>query len=392
MPANKETAKILVADDDPIILLILKEMFQKMHGKTQFKFHIKFVATGLKAISLCSTWEPDVLMLDFHLPDVEAKQILKQLEINKILKNTMVLLMTADTTEETALIGLSAGAQDIIYKPLRATELSLKLANLLSLRKRETHMTEALTTLESEKRIFSKFFSQDVMNKILEDVNLRERGGINTYASILFVDIRGSTQLAESLGPQVFAELLNIIFEDFSAVIHKNFGSINKFMGDGILATFGCPMVYDNDIYHCVRAAFQLEQSINEFNLVKPAHVKAEVKIGIGVASGKIFAGTIGSANRMEYTVLGDPVNVAHRLQSLTKEVGCTTIIDGETYEAVKNVVEVETLNFKHVRGRIGELDIYRLIGIKEDLANKEFKDQAETTLPGQEISDVEFF
>ncbi|MDH5718195.1 MAG: adenylate/guanylate cyclase domain-containing response regulator [Spirochaetia bacterium] len=386
-------AKILIIEDDEIQRRILKEILTHLSKISKYSFHAKLVSTGKKGLQTAIQFRPDLIFLDIHLPDIHGIQLLRQLESNNMLDDTPVLLITSDTSEATAIEGLAAGAKDIIYKPIRETELAIKMANILESKRNQTALSKINNQLEKEKQIFSKFFSNDIMDKILQDESFSKLGGINTFATIMFFDLRNSTSLAETLGAQEFATFLCDIFENITNIIYSNYGSVNKFMGDGILATFGCPVVYSNDAYNAARSAIKIREFIKIYNETRPPKIKDPIALGIGIASGKIFAGNIGSHNRMEYTVLGDPVNVASRLESLTKMVKTDILIEENTINIIEDVIYAEKIDLSNIRGRIGEINIYKLLEINEKRAHEIYAKTEQITFDNMEkIGEVEFF
>ncbi len=382
--------RILIIEDDEIQQRLLKKMLLDLKEITRFRFHIKIVSQGKKGLSLAIEWRPSILILDIHLPDLHGYEILRQLRINNLLEDDiMVLLMTADTSKETAIEGLASGALDIIFKPIRSIELALKIANLINGKDRHTKLFQAKTQLEQEKESLARFFSSDVMEQILKRKDFAEIGGIDAYATMLFFDLRHSTALAETLGPSQFADLLSQVLENVTNIIYRHFGSVNKFLGDGILATFGTPVVYTNDALHAVHCSMDILKFLDEFNQNIPEYLNGPISCGIGVATGKVFAGNIGSKHRMEYTVLGDAVNIAARLQSLTREASGCVLIDENTYAEASEYINAEKMNFSHIRGRIGELTIYAVHGLLE---NKMEELSSEQGLDKDVAGDVEFF
>lgn len=388
---ENEYIRILIVEDDEIQQRLLKKMLLDLKSVSQYKFHIKIVSYGKKGLSLAIEWKPMILILDIHLPDLHGYDILKQLKTNNLLENDiMVLLSTSDTSRETAIRGLASGAIDIIFKPTRSIELALKIAHLISIRESQRKLHKENLQLEQEKESLSRFFSSDLMEQILKKKDFAEIGGIDTYATIMFFDLRKSTTIAEFLGPIQFADLLSKVLENITNIIYKNFGSVNKFLGDGILATFGIPVVYSNDALHSILCSLEILKYIDDFNQNLPDYMNTEIACGIGIATGKVFAGNIGSKHRMEYTVLGDPVNIAARLESLTKETKSDILMDENTFAEACDYIITEQENFSNIRGRIGELNIYSLTDINSQKISELNEDS--NPIEKDNTGEVEFF
>ena len=149
-------------------------------------------------------------------------------------------------------------------------------------------------------------------------------------------------------------------------IIFKNHGSVNKLLGDAILATFGCPYNYENDALNAVKTVIEIRQTVDLFNSTKPDYLKNNIEFGIGVATGNVFAGNIGSFRRMEYTVIGDSVNIASRLESLTKKIPNDNLIDGNTAAEVKDFAELKRIGNTTVRGKKKTVEISTILKIKK--------------------------
>ncbi len=221
-------------------------------------------------------------------------------------------------------------------------------------------MKSKLDTMQTERKELNKYFSEDVIQEILFG-NGESKKSASRQSTILFLDIRNFTGISEKLEPEQVVELLDLLFTDIVDLIFSNKGSVNKFIGDAILATFGCPQSYGNDAENAVRCAINLISALSLFNQVKPPFLTDDISLGIGIATGKVFAGNVGSHRKMEYTVIGDTVNLASRLQDMTKKLSCTLIVDSETYKSVENKIPFERTDVRSVRGKQKSLDIYYL-------------------------------
>ncbi|HMU83062.1 MAG TPA: adenylate/guanylate cyclase domain-containing protein [Leptospiraceae bacterium] len=229
------------------------------------------------------------------------------------------------------------------------------------LAKNKDALTRANAQLQKEKNILEKFFSNDFVEQLLQEKISHSLGGARVPATIVFLDIRNSTAIAEKIDPQQFSDFISSIFTDIMDLVYGNHGSVNKLIGDGMLATFGCPIQTEDDKGNALRFALQVREYMNTFNDVRPDYLTEPVRIGIGIASGNVFAGNTGSVRRMEYTVLGDAVNLASRLESLTKLSGVDILIDGVTRDAAGNRIKVKRVRLNRVRGKIQEVRLYYL-------------------------------
>lgn len=301
---------------------------------------------------------PHLILLDLFLSKSPGLSLLKKIRELPQTRDLPILMMSSDNSEETCILTLSSGADEFLPRPIRMAELSLRVQNALELALYREELVNLNAKLEKEKNRLRKYFSEDLVEKILSEEISTELGGINVRASILFLDIRNSTHLSETLGAQRFASLISMLFSDLMEEMFKNEGSVNKLLGDGILATFGCPQPTENDTFNAVRTALDMAAYIDSFNQVRP-HYLEPIGIGIGIATGKVFAGNIGSVRRIEYAVMGDPVNIASRLEALTKSLGGNIIIDSSTRNALMDRIAASEPVIQRIAGIEDEVKVY---------------------------------
>lgn len=217
-------------------------------------------------------------------------------------------------------------------------------------------------SLDENKRLrdaFGRYLSPDLVSKVIRD-ELR-LGGESVNASILFSDIRGFTSISERSTPEGIVGLLNRYFEAVEPAIQAQGGWINKFGGDSILAVFGAPIPQPDHPRRAVTAAIAMRDALGEFNRHQEAVGSLPLRIGIGVHCGWLIAGNVGSPNRMEYTVIGDAVNIASRLQTLTKSLDTDILISDDVYQAAGSDLHVREMPPAEVQGKSMPLRIYAI-------------------------------
>jgi PAS domain S-box-containing protein len=228
------------------------------------------------------------------------------------------------------------------------------------LKSERLQIREERRNLISDTMLLSRYMSEDVVNYVQETgKNPLETG--KRKVTVLFFDIRGSTRIAEGLDPDLFAGLLNDVFTDIMDLIYGCKGSVNKMIGDGLLATFGAPIATATDPLNAVQAAQEIQNYLQTFNDVRPEFLEEPLRAGIGIATGTVFAGVVGSVRRQEYTVLGDAVNIASRLESLTRSAPVSILMDETTYLAVKDDFPCRKIFSGRVRGREAKILVYGL-------------------------------
>ncbi|MFN3605095.1 MAG: response regulator [Leptonema sp. (in: bacteria)] len=319
--SNQTTFSILIIEDDITSAELLKN-FISMWG---YKIHLE--TDGEKGLQSFFTLKPDLLILDIYLPSKPGLEILKEIRNHPEYELIPIFIISADSSEEVKIVAMSNGATEFIPKPIKMADLIMKIQSSLELLTSRRIIQDLNKKLEKEKNRLLRYFSADLVEKILTEEIPAELGGEIVEATIMFFDVRGSTTLAERMGPKNYANYISSLFSDLMDIIFNNQGSVNELLGDGLLATFGCPVPTQNDQFNALKTAVEIETYIKGYN----QFVMEKVDFGIGLSSGKIFAGNIGSIRRMKYAVMGDPVNSASRIQDLTKETGNKILFDEET-------------------------------------------------------------
>ncbi len=220
---------------------------------------------------------------------------------------------------------------------------------------RETLRKQAL---EREQAHYRKYMSGNVLDYVLSNPETMGLGGTRRVASVLFLDIRGFTAYTEGQSPERVVEDLNAWFTEFVAEVFEHGGTLDKFLGDGLMAVFGVPREMPDAPVRAVRAALGILERLERINARRPEGAP-ELRIGVGIAHGVVIAGNIGSEDRMEFTVVGDTVNFAARLQELTKDLNTTLVVSEPVYDAVRGELPFRRLPSVKVRGKSGEIPLY---------------------------------
>jgi len=347
--------KILIVEDEDVQRIAL-ETFIKAWG-----YEVVSVDTATGAIVYLSQNEIDMALIDLHLPDNPGMEILKHIRDTDGTIPVPVFMISAEDSPEIRIVCMSTGADDFLPKPLNFADVSMKIQQAFERVSYKKQIQELNAKLEKDKKSLQRYFSDDLVEKILNEEIGTELGGTLVEASIMFFDIRGSTTMAEKIGPQAYAERISKLFADLMDIIFNNGGSINELLGDGILATFGCPFPKENDAGNSVAAALAIEKYMNSINRLRTDTGKVPYGFGIGIATGKIFAGNIGSERMIKYAVMGDSVNTAARIQDLTKDSPYNIIIDDQTRARGNPTCQVTELETTQLRGKQENVKLFGL-------------------------------
>lgn len=219
-------------------------------------------------------------------------------------------------------------------------------------------MAKGLQEREFIRQTFQKFVHKDVVNELLSNPDMIKVGGERKKASVIFTDIRGFTPLSESMKPEELIGLLNSYFGQLLPIIDENGGVLDKFIGDSMMIVFGTPLEKDDDSLRAVKTGLEMQVKLKELNSQRERDGMPTVIMGIGINTGYVVAGNVGSEDRMEYTVLGDAVNIAARIegQSRTGEV----MISEETYKETKGKIKVSgEVDHVSLKGKSKPMNIY---------------------------------
>ena len=228
---------------------------------------------------------------------------------------------------------------------------------------------------EAKTRVqFQRLLSPNLVDQVVKGKLQLEKGGALSEVTMLFSDIRGFTSMSESRAPQEIVRLLNEYFELMVDVLFKYEGTLDKFVGDEIVALFGAPVSMPKAELKAVQCALDMMQALSEFNRLRVNEGQAEIRVGIGINTGTVVTGAIGSSRALQYTAIGDAVNTASRLCSVAKPG--EIILSEATYQKVKNDVAVVPMDAVRVKGKAEQLRIYNAVGLR----NKDWR--SESTKP----------
>lgn len=213
------------------------------------------------------------------------------------------------------------------------------------------------------KDAFSHYVAPSLINEILKDPDKLVLGGEERRLTVLFSDIRGFTTISESLKPQVLVTLMNNYLTPMTDIVLKNEGTVDKYMGDAIMAFWGAPIWQEDHSKRACRAALDMLKKLSELQIEWEKAGLPRIDIGVGISTGRVTVGNMGSNTRFDYTVMGDTVNLGSRLEGINKEYGTHAIVPKYTYEDVKDEFVLRPLDLIKVKGKVIPIKIYELMG-----------------------------
>jgi len=222
--------------------------------------------------------------------------------------------------------------------------------------------------------LFGKFVSPQVLDKLLADPKSIVKGNQRKIMTVLFSDIRNFTTLSESIPANDLIPQINEYFTEVVEIILKNDGTLDKFMGDAVMAFWNDPLPVEDHPYKAVKTAIEMLMKVDELNHKWKQEGKITLNIGVGINSGEMLVGYMGSRQIVDYTVVGDNVNLASRLESLNKEYKSSIIISELTYLECKDKIQAEYLDEVKVKGKNIAVKIYKVTGLNSSVENRELQ------------------
>jgi adenylate cyclase len=211
------------------------------------------------------------------------------------------------------------------------------------------------------KKLFSRYVSKDVYDQLVANPSLAALGGARRHMTVLFSDIRGFTTMSEKGTPEDVVGQLNQLFTRMVRVVFDHRGTVDKFVGDMIMALYGAPLDDEDHADHAVQTALAMIGTLRELNREWAGQGKPQLDIGIGINTGEMIAGNVGSESIMSYTVIGDAVNLGARLESLNKDYGTRIIISDATRARLKGRYDIHPLGDVIVKGKSQPVAIYEV-------------------------------
>lgn len=227
-------------------------------------------------------------------------------------------------------------------------------------------LATAVDKLQGAITAFSAFVPRDLVRQLVATDQKLELGGRSRFLTMMFTDLESFSTLAETTPAQDLLVRVSAYFEVVTRAIGQEQGTLDKFIGDGVMAFWGAPALLDDHAYRACAAALRIQQGMEELNARWAAQGLPPLNVRIGIHSDAVLVGNIGSAERMSYTVMGDGVNVAARLEALNKEHGTRICISHSVYREAGERLRVRPLGEAQVKGRRGELQVYELLGVDE--------------------------
>jgi class 3 adenylate cyclase len=344
-------SKILIVDDEPFNLDLLEQELM------EHDYNIERAVDGVDALEKTESFRPDLILLDYMMPKMSGLEVVKQLRNNDQHKGIPVILLTAKATQEDKIKGLDAGADDYVTKPFDSFELLARVRAMLRIKELHDRLEEWNRTLGEKveqqvselKRMdrLRRYLSPQIAETILaDDENLFKTH--RREITIVFLDLRGFTAFSDSAEPEEVMDFLRDYHAEMGRLVFKFEGTLERFMGDGVVVIFNDPIRSDNHAEKAAKMALEMRDRVKELRV---AWLKRgyDLDLGVGLAAGYATLGTMGFEGRMDYGTVGNLPNLAARLCAEAK--GGQILTDQKTLSKIEDHFEAESLPELQLKG-----------------------------------------
>jgi adenylate cyclase len=372
----KDQASILVVDDDPVTRLMLRA------GLERDGHQVATVENGAEALDLVRSQSFDVVLLDVLMPQMDGYGVLEQLKGDPDLRHIPVVMVTSVDDIDSAVRCIELGADDYLSKPINPVLLTARVnAGLTKKRLHDVEMEHleqvARLNRQLEARVeeqmaelvrtgeLKRFLPHQIAEGLLAGELSPSEGFERRKLTVLFADMVGFTDLSDTLDPEELSDVLNEYLREMTAVAVSRRGTLDNYVGDGLMVIFGAPIREDESVqaWRAVRAAFDMKARAEELTAaIRGRGIPADLRVRVGVNTGHCTVGVFGSDVLRAYKAVGFAVNVAARLQS-EAEPG-TVLVGFRTYALVKDRVRAQKREPLTLKGAARPVEAWEILGL----------------------------
>ncbi len=324
-------------------------------------------SSGEEALALLTDESVDLVLLDLIMPGMDGGEVLNQIKANAEWRAMPVIVISGRQDMDGIISCIEAGADDYLFKPFNPVLLQARIKAGLERKRWHDREEQYRQQLERNEQFirstFGRYVSDEIVANLLEEPEGLKLGGDLREVTMLMSDIRQFSTICEKLPPDDVMKMLNNYLGTMSEIIISHQGTIDEFIGDAILAIFGAPISRDDDSERAVQCALEMQEAMRSINKHNKQAGLPEISMGIGVNTGAVIAGNIGSEKRSKYGVVGHHVNITARIESRT--AGGEILISGSTLDKVSGAYDIGPREEVQVKGINESVSIFRLLGAK---------------------------
>ncbi|MCB2220429.1 MAG: response regulator [Bacteroidetes bacterium] len=361
---EKKDFNILYVDDEEQNLFSFKATFRR-------EYNVYTAISGKEGMEIMHNNDIHLIITDQRMPEMTGIQFLEK--ILPVYPDPIRMILTGFSDVEAIIEAINTGRVfRYITKPWDERELRMTIENarqIYNLQSRNKSLVSQLQQKveEQEKtlKLFMKYVPEQVVQKSLSQKEGSIFEGDSREVAVLFCDIRGFTPMSEELTPPEVVNFLNDYYGLMTRIIKRHNGTVTQFVGDEIFATFGAPMVQENNEELAVFSAIEMIEALVELNQKYEGKLKHEIQVGIGINYGEVVMGNVGSEDRIEFAITGDTVNTGKRIEMLTKEFPNLILIRDRVFDKTKNLIEAREWEAVNVKGKRDKIKVYEVISRK---------------------------
>ena len=361
---DEKKLAILYVDDEPHNLHAFKAAFRR-------DYEVLTALGGEEALAIMRAKEVHLVIVDQRMPGMTGAELLEKIHHEFPEPVRMVLTGYSDLGAVIKAIN-DGGVFRYITKPWDKDEFKMSIENarqVYMLRQRNKRLLSDLQLkveeLEKAVKRFAQYVPETVVAEVLKVSEDNFLKGERQTATVLFCDIRNFTPLGEAFPPEEVVEFLNAFYATLTDVVNRHEGSVIQFVGDEVFAAFGAPVANPHNERNAVYCALEMLEKCRQLSETYAHKFGRHIAVGIGINVGEVIAGNMGSQARVNYAVLGDTVNTAKRIETLTRDLENVILINQCVYERVSHLIEASPWEPVTVKGKRDPLHVYELKGRK---------------------------
>lgn len=340
--------RILVADDNRENIELVVDIL----GLTNHE--VLSVMDSTQAIQIALDKQPDLVLLDVNMPGISGFEVCERLKNDPRTSHIHIIMLTAMADVDSRVKGLQLGADDYLTKPFSPKELLARIARSL---RNKSSSDDLRRETQHTRLTFERFVAPQVVEQLLKSPGSLTLGGQTQEVAVMFADLEGFTSLSERIQPERLLQILNVYHALIGKVIGLYGGIIDKFIGDAVMALYNTPVRQEDYMARAVKSALHIQDQI--YWLHQQLEPEFRLVVNFGISQGSAVVGNVGTQNQMNFTAIGDTVNVAARLEDLAAKG--QILVTQAVYEATQDFVVGRSRGYLNVKGRREPINVVQI-------------------------------